>query len=341
MRQTSFPTFSPQGALGILLACFLVSCGERDEGVTSLMIAANDGNLTEVERLLSSGADVDEKSAYAWTPLMFAARAGHAEVVSALLEAGAEVETVSSRVPAATFATRGGAYPTTALAEALENNHEEIANLLLAKTTSIHPIELVIAAGREDATWLEKLVAAGGDPKATTPLPYHGSPLCAAASAGNLEAVQWLVFEQGVDVNQRVKGTNPLEQAVRNDHVEIVSLLLNEGADPNATYKDSTMPTILLVAMKKPMMSASLLDRNVSVIELLVEHGADPSLEPDYSVFGLGIIGEKRNAIAVAQAKVDEYEEYHASATDPEWSERSKKFLQHREAIVEMLTRVN
>ncbi|MEM1442782.1 MAG: ankyrin repeat domain-containing protein [Verrucomicrobiota bacterium] len=324
-------------SVGLLLCFSLTSCGKRDEGVTDMMRAAKEGDLAAIERLVSSGSDVNEKSAYSWTPLMFAAREGHTEVVRALLDAGAKVDHVSGKVPAGSFATRGGLYPTSAIAEALENDHEEVANLLLESAASIHAVDMVAAAESENGEWIRKLKDAGGDPAATTYLSYQGSPLCAASSAGNFETVKWLVNEQGVDVNQQIKGTDPLEQAVRNDHVEIVQFLLEKGANANSTYEDSTMPTILLVAMKKPQ-ADSWLDRNLKVIELLIDHDADPRLEPDYSVFGLGVIGEKRNAIAVAQASVEEYREYYDGETDPEWRAKKKKRLEHREAIVELLT---
>ena len=312
------------------------ACGHQDEGVTPLMRAAVEGDPDTVGRLIESGADVDAESRYAWTAAMFAAREGHTDVVEVLLQAGATPDQVSESVPPGPLATRGGYYPTTAMAEALRHGHFETAALLLNHVSVVHPLDLVAAAELDTLEWLRALVEQGGDPAATTALSFHGSPLCAASAAGRLDTVQWLIAEQGVEVDQRSGGTNALEQAVRNDHVATVEFLLDRGADPNATFSDSTMPTILLVAIKKPQSDSSL-DNNVRIVKALMDFGADARLKPEYSVLGLGIFGEGRNAIEVAQAKVEEYQGYYDEETDAAWRAQKLDRLNHRLKILELL----
>lgn len=55
------------------------------------------------------------------------------------------------------------------------------------------------------------------------------SPLCAAVVKGDLETVKKFI-EYGADVNETSGGVTPLMLAARFNHVEIVKLLLENGA---------------------------------------------------------------------------------------------------------------
>ncbi|SHI60588.1 ankyrin repeat domain-containing protein [Flavobacterium terrae] len=56
------------------------------------------------------------------------------------------------------------------------------------------------------------------------------SPLCAAIIKGDLEAVKKFV-EYGVDVNETSNGMTPLMFAARFNRVDIIEILLKNGAD--------------------------------------------------------------------------------------------------------------
>lgn len=56
------------------------------------------------------------------------------------------------------------------------------------------------------------------------------SPLCAAIIKGDLEAVKKFV-EYGVDVNETSNGMTPLMFAARFNRVDIIKVLLKNGAD--------------------------------------------------------------------------------------------------------------
>ena len=58
--------------------------------MTPLMIAAQDGNIAEVERLLAAGADVNVNGIYG-TALMMACRSGYIETVELLISSGSDV----------------------------------------------------------------------------------------------------------------------------------------------------------------------------------------------------------------------------------------------------------
>jgi len=61
----------------------------KKTGYTRLMIASAKGNSVEVEKLLRSGAPVNEKSIDGFTALIFAAAFNRKRVVQLLLKAGA------------------------------------------------------------------------------------------------------------------------------------------------------------------------------------------------------------------------------------------------------------
>ncbi len=56
--------------------------------------AAREGRLSEVRRLIDSGANVNHISEFGNTPLIHAALGAHADVVSLLLQRGADVNAV-------------------------------------------------------------------------------------------------------------------------------------------------------------------------------------------------------------------------------------------------------
>ncbi|KAL3422625.1 Ankyrin-3-like protein 5 [Phlyctema vagabunda] len=69
-----------------------------------------------------------------------------------------------------------------------------------------------------------------------------------AVSFNNMEALTWLL-DQGVNPNDKTpKGMSPLTTAIREDHVEMVDLLLARGADPHVRGEDWP----LCMSVRKP-----------------------------------------------------------------------------------------
>lgn len=62
-------------------------------GNTALMMAAYQGNMPVVRKLLAKGAAVNRPG---WTALHYAAGGGHGEIVKLLLDKGAEIDAVST-----------------------------------------------------------------------------------------------------------------------------------------------------------------------------------------------------------------------------------------------------
>jgi ankyrin repeat protein len=104
------------GAAGLCSLAFtvvLIGCYANP-----LIEAAREGNVSEVTRLLDSGADVNAVDSEGWSPLIAASWAGHLKVVRILLERGADVH------------ARDGAGETALMAAATKGRVEIVKALL-------------------------------------------------------------------------------------------------------------------------------------------------------------------------------------------------------------------
>ena len=63
---------------------------KANNGVTALMMAADEGHIESVRTLLDAGADVNEKNNNDYTALMLAKEQGHTEIAEILRKAGAK-----------------------------------------------------------------------------------------------------------------------------------------------------------------------------------------------------------------------------------------------------------
>jgi len=90
-------------------------------GETALSIAAYDGKLPYVQRLVEAGAEVNF---YGWPPLAYAAYNGHTAVASYLIKRGADVNAT----------TENGSTP---LFFAARFGHADVVNLLLASKADV------------------------------------------------------------------------------------------------------------------------------------------------------------------------------------------------------------
>ncbi|MGI9337731.1 MAG: ankyrin repeat domain-containing protein [Gammaproteobacteria bacterium] len=79
--------------VAILAGLFVIIGGAAfaDDGSTPLHQAAEDGNITEVKRLIAGGVDIEAKTNTGYTPLLAAAWYGQTETAPALVKAGADV----------------------------------------------------------------------------------------------------------------------------------------------------------------------------------------------------------------------------------------------------------
>ncbi len=272
-------------------------------GETELMMAAQGGVVPVVEDLLRHGARVDEREAtYGQTALMYAARAGHAGVVAALLAAGAKPNVATNVGPAPAFigpnsvpgfgfgvgiirggvpADRGRREPApgglTPLHYAARHNHADVAKLLLQAGAAIDAREanditpLLMAISNNGVATALLLLGSGADVNAADW--YGRTPLWEAVNVRNLY-VHNANFKNGID---------------RGPVLELIRALLAAHADVNARTKETPPFRHFLLETtgslewvdftgQTPFLTAALAG-DVTVMKLLLEHGANPKID--------------------------------------------------------------
>jgi TonB family protein len=99
--------------------------GKNEEGITSLMQAARDGERESIKSLLNQTVNINAKDSYGWTALTYAAIYGDSEIVEALLLNGADINTQSE----------DGYTP---LMAAVQYKHDSIVKMLIAKGADVN-----------------------------------------------------------------------------------------------------------------------------------------------------------------------------------------------------------
>jgi ankyrin repeat protein len=256
--------------------------------------AARRSDLTEVQRLLAQGAEVDARNARGDTALMIAAGRGHVDIVRSLLAAGADVQ-----------AENGVGETAWVLAVTLNENDETVAALRAAgarpdvdkmaehlmrlqdlnkalqdgslsrvramvqsgavdidRLSTHRESPLLVAVHHGDAAMARMLLAAGADPS----LPNRSgfTPLMMAVRQERSGLVEMLL-EAGAEVNWATAGGwTALMFAVEAENIEITTRLLDAGADPNQAGISSATPLMLATVTGSE-----------TLLTLLLAHGAD------------------------------------------------------------------
>jgi ankyrin repeat protein len=215
-----------------------------DRGLSALMAASLAGHLEITKLLIDKGADINAKDRDDWTVLIYGLRSRSFELVELLIAKGADVN------------TRGSDHDgRTALTEAVINETPSLARLLIDNGADVN------AQGR-----------------------YDWTPLMGATWKGNPELVK-LFLDRGAEVNATTReGRTALMEAAARDHqlrikerhgppwgvypsgerdLDVVKLLLKNGADANAKDKDGD------TAMKRAQRRGA-----TEIVELLRAHGA-------------------------------------------------------------------
>lgn len=205
--------------------------GRHYHCATALQMAAKNGFLESVDRLVYAGADVNAISRDGETALTIAIQNDKMNVVYRLLEASADVNT---------------GHP---LERAVRTKQTAIVRLLLGKGADVNavrdsgfderdyssPMESAVLHGSLEV--MQLLVGAGTNPE------ILGHSLSVAAENNYLEKLK-ILLAAGADpdiVNRG--GCTALHEAAYLGHVEITCFLLGAGADPNTinAYGDTVL----------------------------------------------------------------------------------------------------
>lgn len=268
-------------------------------GESCLVQAVRTGNLAVVEALLASGAQADAADAgFQQTPLMVAAREGHVAIVKLLLARGARVDaqTRAGKVPAfrapgtnagskgqgivrGGWPERGERSPTpgakTPLLYAAREGHREVARLLLEAGADIEKADadgvtpLLMAVLNGQMTVAHDLMERGANVRAVDW--YGQTPLFAAVDLRNLD-VPGPTRDNGVD---------------RAAALRLVEAILARSPDVNARTKESLPQRRWITRLgslswvdftgQTAFLRAALAG-DVTVMRLLLKHGADPRI---------------------------------------------------------------
>jgi ankyrin repeat protein len=153
---------------------------------------------------------------------------------------------------------------------------------------------LVFAAREGDLASTRALLAGGADVNQTTE--YGWTPLLTAINNRNYQVAR-LLIEHGADVNLANKGGwTPLYLATDNrnieggdypvpkadlDHLEMIRLLLEKGANPNAAVRENTLTRTIFTMQwfyengATPFIRAAQ-SSDTALMSLLLKYGADP-----------------------------------------------------------------
>ena len=229
-----------------------------EHGVTPLSLACTNANAAMVETLLAAGADANAAVATGETVLMRCARTGRVEAVTALLAHGAEVNATES------------AEDQTALMWAVAERHPTVVRALLEHGANVGArsrVRCLVISHRlqSELKYGERGRRYGTDAEETDIGGF--TPLLFAARHGDLESAR-LLLAAGANVNDTAPDrTSALVVATHSGHGALATLLLDEGANPNAAAAGYTA------------LHAAVLTGDLDVVEALLGHGARPNAQ--------------------------------------------------------------
>lgn len=277
---------------------------------SALFLAARSGSAAIVEALLAHGAAVDEHEPnFDQTPLMVAVRAGSADIARLLLDRGADVnvQTVAGPVPAMRLPASNAGSKGIGIVRGGWPERGERSPIGGAKTP------LLYATRQGDLALTKLLVEAGADiekPDANGVTPLLNAIVNASVGsrgegAGQHIAVASYLIERGAQINvQDWYGESPLWTAVsvrnldvpgatRDNGVDreamlgLIRSLLDHGAIVDVRTKEQPPERRFIVRIgdlswvdftgQTPFLRAAL-SGDLTVMNLLLEHGADPNI---------------------------------------------------------------
>jgi len=259
-----------------------------------LLVAASNGDLALVNRLLKAGANPNVRNKLNTTPLLEAAFHSNTEIIKALMEAGADPNLAGpdgqtplmliargDNVAAAKLLLDKGANP-----KAKESQREQTALMWAAANDQGPMARLLVERGADvDAKTAIDLMTplVSAEPRAQPRSPGGMTALMFASREGCLECVQAMV-EKGAKVDLAdPEGVTPLIWAIWNTRFDVAKHLIEHGANVNRWDWWGRTPLYLAVDYvilphggrpDQPSLDQTL---PIEIVRLLLDKGADPN----------------------------------------------------------------
>ncbi|GBN05336.1 Serine/threonine-protein phosphatase 6 regulatory ankyrin repeat subunit B [Araneus ventricosus] len=266
-------------------------------GATPLHLAAKNGQLDIVEFLCNKKAVFHLKDIMGFTALHYSCLHGHKHVANYLIEKGAKISArdAKNRTPLHLAAMNGhikvieiliskgidlnctDANECSALHLSTAFDKENVTEFLLTKGAVInlwnnfHTSPLFSAIKNCNVKILKLLIARGADFNLINSQGLKA--LHFGALHGNKEIIEELI-KYNADVNYPFFGKTPLHLAVLNNTIEVVKVLIKNGAQVDAEDKSGFTPLCLAVK-----------NNDKEVVEMLIENGANINAKDGYPLF--------------------------------------------------------
>ena len=240
------------------------------EGVTPMRLAAMNGSVQMIRRLLIAGADPNAKlTQFGDTALMMAARTGKADSITSLLESGARINDKESW---------GG---TTALMWAVAERHPAAVKVLIAAGADVNARSSFVPAANGRGFEGRTPVSSEADRAVEEFASGLLTPLMFAAREGDVESAR-LLLEAGADVNAIAgDGKDALGLAIFNGNYEMASFLIDRRSGVNQADTQGFTPLFWAVDRRNmetaPNFPWAVTADPLPLIEKLLKAGANPN----------------------------------------------------------------
>ena len=249
-------------------------------------IAAKNGDIETINKLLNDGFEVDIMDKDEYTALFYAWRYGHRKIVELLLHHGANIEYKSSSHKQQLFYN------------VVEYGRMEMVKLILEKDVDINgkkPFSrwtvLGVASENRRIDIIKLLLENGVDIENKDR--YKRTVLNRASRRGYIEVVK-VLLDSGAKIETKDKDkTTPLIWASKCNHLEVVKLLLESGANVNTnegkskyTSENSWTQTNGIYTDKNLIGGTSLIYAShngyIQIVKILLESGANINITDCY-----------------------------------------------------------